>query len=531
MRYPLPKINGIPPDLGWPGKQALVEIVLHKIRYAPFFHLKQIMKYLILSLTLLCTLPLFAQKHDLEFDWPKRRVMGGLYHIFSLGENGTVFYEQVVKGPMSATMKISYVSADGKRSWVSDDVKNIAIDCDVVWDNTGFIIYNKNSKKKQVELWHFDYSGKLTASGEPKFDYPVLSVFRSGGKLVAILESDKKQLKKLYLQELAPKTFAPLGTPKQVEAPEGKVHSDLQIASRLKGTVENHWAFLGADETRLLFYGKKIMLKEGLVQFEVVVTDHGGRRTGGFTQQIALAPGRHVNRSRQSHRHLRRINWMDEYYTGGSAPGEQVYVRQYGVDPGVYGECMVDWSQAAVYFYGKSSSKPEDSRIEPDGYFIQKYSFTGEKQWAVEEKTPKTGKSKSAETLLNLYDDVFYLNPATGLVVYRDFPTLNQVLDANGTSSMKASVDLKTLNADYTEALVTTRFDNSRLFGFYHSELDQTPILSKLFPAEAAAALQKHLETNGHPASWYLIQANNKSFTVLETDPSSEAYSVWTVGF
>lgn len=107
----------------------------------------------------------------------------------------------------AVVMKLTYVSADGKTVWISEKIKNIAKDCDVLWDDAGFVLYDKNSAKKTVEFWQFDYRGKMTASAESKFEYPVLSIFRSSEKQIAILESDKKQLKKLYIQELTPKTF------------------------------------------------------------------------------------------------------------------------------------------------------------------------------------------------------------------------------------------------------------------------------------------------------------------------------------
>ena len=486
------------------------------------------MKTITLVFCLFTTLPLLAQKHPINFEWPKPRVIGGLFYMFSLGENGTVFYEQDVRGPMSAVMKIAYISADGKTSWVSDKVKNMAIDCDVVWDDAGFTVYNKNSKKKSVEFWHYDYKGKVTASGESKFEYPVLSIFRSGEKRIAILESDKKQLKKLYIQELAPKTFAPAGSPKPVEAPEAKVRSDLQIASRLKGTVENYWAFGGADETRLFFYGKKVLLKEGLVQFEIIITDHSGRKVNGFTRQIELAPGNYVNRTWKSREHLRRLAWYDEFYTGGSSPGETVYVPHYTLDAGTYGECMVDWRQSAVYFYGSSSSKPEDNRIAPDGYFVQKYSLSGEKLWSIEKKIEKEQKGKKLPAEYNSpSNEILYLNPVNKNVLYRKFPALAMVADEKGAVTLNA----KPVSAEYSEAGQPRHFDQNKLLGFYHAELMQTDLLSAFLQADAAAALHKHFEANGHPSSFYIIQVNKGYATVLETNPETESYAVWTVPF
>ena len=161
------------------------------------------MKNNALMICLLLALPLFSQKQNLDFRWPKMRTIAGLYYMFSLKEKGTVFHEQVVLNPMSGAMKISYVSADGKTVWVSDKIKNIGFRRDVFWDDKGFTIYQKNAVKKNVEYWHFDYNGKLTAVGKSKYEFPVITLYQSGSKLMAILESNKNDLKNLFIQEIS----------------------------------------------------------------------------------------------------------------------------------------------------------------------------------------------------------------------------------------------------------------------------------------------------------------------------------------
>ncbi len=483
------------------------------------------MKKILCFVCFLLSLEVIAQqKHEVDFTWPQRRVMGGLSFVYGLGENGTVFYEQVVLNAMSAAMKLTYVSADGKTTWVSDKLKHIARDCQVLSDNAGFTVYDLENKT--LHSWRFNYKGDLGAKAEVKFDLPVLALFQSGKKVNVLLESVEKQVVRLFVQELNPATFNPVGARMAVELPESSRY--IKVKSSWKsGEVVNHWVFAGSDEARLAFYGKKVSLENSVVTFDIVITDHRGKKQSGFTQTIGLQPGKYVNRSFKSQEHLQWSDWQYEYmHTEFPSPNTG---HTYDEDPGTFGDCMIDWGRSAVFFYGTTGTAPEwRSPVTDDGYFIQKYSFSGAQEWQVEGELPKSDKQLFLSGYVRKYDEQFLINPISGNILYRRFPKMDLVLDAAGNTLQKKWVDMNPVKKDFSPVGQPYHFKQN-MFGLYHQEIIQTQVLAQLFDAATAAAIQQHLEKYGHAASWYVFQVNQKDITVLETDPKSESYSLWTV--
>lgn len=65
----------------------------------------------------------------------------------------------------------------------------------------------------------------------------------------------------------------------------------------------------------------------------------------------------------------------------------------------------------------------------------------------------------------------------------------------------------------------------------YHLEAMAPNMLTNIFGTAAGTALQTHLEKNGHPLSFYLIQKFVSGFRVLEISPTQKQNIVGEVPF
>lgn len=427
---------------------------------------------------------------------------------------------------MSAAMQLTYVSADGQTTWESGNFKNIANKCAAFAEENAFVVVDR--KKDKFSFWRFDYSGAQKEKGEIKLSGSILDIIRCNGKCSAILDIEKKKKPQLFLQELDGRSLQPTGTLKPVELPEAERGYEHINWGRNSGTIENHWVFAGSDGNRLAFYGKKTDLKASSATFEIVITDQNGKKLNGFTYTVQLGSKQYLNRSWIAREHLNWTEWNEEYLTENPAVVNPVAFGGYEI--GSFGECAINWKQEAVYFFGATANVPETSDGVPaTGYFVQRFSFAGEKIWEATGKYAELGKNLAFSGYANARDEIFYSSEATGNVVYRSFPKIDAVFDVQGKALSKHTIDLKPVKNDYAVIGQPLHYDPDKLPGYYHFELEQTQLLQYMFPADEAAIVSNFLEKNGHRASFYLLQSHKDYCTVLETDPVKEQYIVWTI--
>jgi hypothetical protein len=499
---------------------------------------------------------LFSQtKHTIDIKFPKLRALSQLHSVQNLGEKGTLYVESRISDFKASGLTFTYLSLDGKVFWKTDLVKmNYIAPVVAIARNNDMLLYQTNgvkplhvavsgrgsgklnsseSNKNPFFFCRLDYTGKTIESGESGVEYPLLCLYESDDKLWALMQSteEKTNTVAVWLQELDKKTLKPMGKPQKTEVPEATKGAELSHRMQsVKGFINNYWVLVGRDSENLVFYGKKVNLEQGKVNFQIVITDLKGKKKHDFATDIQLDNKRFINRTPNNSAHISYAEFYKEYYTTATSMSpnpisgiNQLRGGQF-IDAGTLGECAVDMQNKAIYFFGNTGAEPDNSKVDVNGCFVQKFNFAGQKLWSREERyTPKNDKD------LPTVPNVLYLNPAHKGLMFYSFPDVRLALDTEGGVLPKVSAHLASVQSKFDGRGQTILGERTDLYGFYHCEIAKTALLSQLFESKAAEALQKNLETNGHSDSWYLIQSHKNSFTVFESDPLAKKYMAWVV--
>lgn len=483
------------------------------------------MKKSILALCLLLAFPLFSQKKVLDIEYDE------IAKTSSLGEYGTVFYEVTSRG--STQTQINYLSADGKVSWKSKKIGAHSYFGGYLPDKTGITYYGAHYIGRQSNKIHayirFDYAGNTIEKGKHKYQDKAVACIRFGEKTWFLLEYEPNfsGATKMYLQAIDPINLKPLGEPIKIGLPDRESKQDLKYRyETIKGTVTSYWSLAGHDDKYLLFYGKRTDTEKGEVVYEFVKADFSGRQIGTFEVEILLKDGKFIHRTEC----MRNINEKWENYTTDPGTIGGINIAGKIIDQGIFGGCHVDWPRNAIYFYGCYGKEPDDGKTKTEGYFIQKFTLSGENIWRYQTKDDVVNQKAS-----DVYWRPMYLMPhtASGRVYFSNFPSHMLSVDSMGANPELIAVpayNRKNENRMLHDRQMDTRWSPD-LYSMYHSEAMIPDMLTNIFGTAAGTALQTHLEKNGHPLSAYVIQKIAGSFRVLEFDPEGKQNVLWDVPF
>ncbi|MBN8676969.1 MAG: hypothetical protein J0M29_02015 [Chitinophagales bacterium] len=478
------------------------------------------MKKTTLALCLLLSLPLFSQKKVLDIAFDK------IVSTYSLGEYGTALLEV----PNNGAIRINYISADGKVSWQTkrrggrfDDFKGF------LPDKNGLTFYGEYvsdmRSNKTCAYVRYDYAGNVIERDKQKYQHKMVGCVSFGGKAWFLLEDEPNLggASKLYLQVIDPVNLKPLGEPQKIGLPERVSKSDLKYRSgAIKGTVASYWSLAGHNEKHLLFYGKRTDTEKGQVVYEFVKTDFSGEQVGTFNVEILLKDGKFIHRTNC----VPNINEKWEHYSSDPATVGGINLAGENIDWGLFGGCHVDLARDAIYFYGGYGNEPDDGKTKIVGYFLQKFTLSGENIWRYQTKD-----DVSDPKAPYAYRRPMYITPNTlnGRVYFSNFPGHILSVDSMGANPeliAAPAYNFKNVNVLTQEKQMDTHWSPD-LYSMYHSEAMTPNLLTSYFGSSAGTSLQTHLEKNGSSTSVYLIQKFARGFRVVEINPAQKQNIAW----
>lgn len=471
------------------------------------------MKYHLLSVLLLCQAATVAQKHDIHFPFPERRVLSGLYSVYGLQDKGIFFYEGLQK--MSLTKQLTFLSADGKTSWKSPEFKeHMKSDVFAFGDRLTFI--STQGHVGEVLVMQFNEQGKVLYNAEVVFPHPVLSFFENDGKVYALLSEYKlKKANKIFFQQVSPEGFQPQSQPVEVTLP---AYSD-------KDWQFPGWIFGGCNGNRMMFFWKSHSIPKGTVQYHIAILDKRGKLLSDFS--VGLGTEKRFVYSSENRNAFQRYIYPKlagdtyKWVTDTRTPG-----------PAAFSDVVVDWAGERIYVFGNYGTTTEAGFVikEPEGWFLKQYNFSGEEKWAKEEKYAKKSKEEPQFYPSGSPWGISFSAEEQRILI-RDFPEHNASLLYSGDSLHLSKISSAKTKEKFQGLGHSIIPHNESMHAWYHVEIMDSSVLELAFGIEAATALKAHFRQNERPDSWYIIQKHKESFSILECDPVAEQYAVWTVTF